>query len=139
MSSKMTIGKAAKRAGVGVETTRFYEREGLIERPPAPGGSGYRIYPDEVIDRIHFICQAKEAGFLLREVKALLALRDDPSADCADVRGRAHARHGEICRKITRLEEKKAMLEEVLGTCPGEGTVAACPIISAFESGEPPH
>ena len=60
---EMTISRAARKAGVGVETIRFYERRGLIEQPPKPSPSGFRCYPAETIERIRFIRQAQELGF----------------------------------------------------------------------------
>ena len=68
----LTIGMVARRAGVGVETVRFYERQGLIEEPPRRL-SGYREYPEEVVARLWFIRRAKELGFTLGEIKELLA------------------------------------------------------------------
>jgi len=85
----LTIGKVAKIADVGVETIRFYERKGLINQPLKPLSGGYRIYPDEAVQRIRFIRQAQEIGFSLREIEELVSLRADPSAVCADVRERA--------------------------------------------------
>lgn len=64
----LTIGLVARRAGVGVETVRFYERQGLIEEPPRRL-SGYREYDDEVVARLGFIRRAKELGFTLKEIK----------------------------------------------------------------------
>ena len=73
----LTIGLVARRAGVGVETVRFYERQGLIEEPPRRL-SGYREYDDEVVARLGFIRRAKELGFTLKEIKELLSLRRGP-------------------------------------------------------------
>src|SRR3546814_1209070 len=87
----VTIGRAARKAGVGVETIRFYERKGLIAQPPKPARAGFRHYPEETVERIRFIRQAQELGFSLREVCELLDLRPDPQADAADVRARATA------------------------------------------------
>ncbi len=64
----LMIGKVARRAGVGVETIRFYEREGLIAEPPRRE-SGYRQYPEEAVSRVRFIRRAKELGFTLKEIK----------------------------------------------------------------------
>ena len=74
----MTIGKAAREAGVGVETIRFYERKGLIDQPLRPREGGFRIYPDHAVHRVRFIRKAQELGFSLSEVEDLLALRADP-------------------------------------------------------------
>ena len=69
----MRISEAAKAAGVGVETIRFYERKGLVDRPKRPVmGGGFRFYPGETVERIRFIRQAQEIGFSLREIKEFL-------------------------------------------------------------------
>ena len=95
MANAMTISRAATRAGVGVETIRFYERRGLIRQPLKPRNGGYRSYDDEAVARIRFIRQAQELGFSLREIEELLALRTDLHADCADVRMQAVAKRRE--------------------------------------------
>ncbi|MFD1379705.1 MerR family transcriptional regulator [Fodinicurvata halophila] len=76
--ANLTIGRAAKAAGVRVATIRFYERRGLIAQPPKPE-SGYRTYPPDTMARIHFIRQAQEIGFSLAEVADLLSLRAAPT------------------------------------------------------------
>jgi MerR family transcriptional regulator, copper efflux regulator len=86
----MTIGKAAREAGVNIETIRFYERRGLIERPPK--GNGYRVYSPEEVARIRFIKEAQQIGFSLSEIGDLLSLRADPAADCSEVRHQAVAK-----------------------------------------------
>ena len=73
-AASLSIGKVARRAGIGVETTRLYEREGLLA-PPARKASGYRLYSEQVLSRIQFIRRAKDLGFSLREIKELLQLR----------------------------------------------------------------
>ena len=83
-----TIGKVARQAGVGVETVRFYEREGLIPSP-LRGTSGYRQYPEITVSRIRFIRRAKSLGFSLREIRELISLRVDPAGSSAEVK--AHA------------------------------------------------
>ncbi len=72
----LSIGQVARRAGVGVETVRFYEREGLLEEPPRRT-SGYRQYSEQVVKRIHFIKRAQKLGFSLKEITELLMLRVD--------------------------------------------------------------
>jgi len=131
----MTIGRAARAAGVGVETIRFYERRGLIEQPPKPYG-GFRTYPRETVERIRFIRQAQELGFSLREIGELLALRADPATDCARVRERAIAKRAEVERKISQLMRIRAALDELIAACPGEGAVRACTIMEHFTAAE---
>ena len=81
----LTIGEVAKAADIGVETVRFYEREGLIAEPPRRQ-SGYRQYPPDTIRRLRFIRRAKDLGFTLKEIGELLDLHVDPTRSCADVR-----------------------------------------------------
>ena len=131
----MTIGKAARHAGVGVETIRFYERRGLIEQPPKPAGSGFRVYPEETVRRVRFIRQAQEIGFSLREINELLSLRAQPAADSSDVRARAIAKRDEVEHKIAHLERIHAALEELISACPGTGALRQCSIMEALISG----
>src|ERR671918_2137551 len=94
----MTIGQVAKHAGVGVETVRFYERQGLLDAPPRRA-SGYRQYSQDVIRRIQFIKRAKDLGFALREIRELLSLRVDPNTPCDEVKHRAEAKIADIDTK----------------------------------------
>jgi len=74
MSNKpLTIGRLAKLANINVETTRFYQKQDLIQQPPKPE-QGYRVYSDESLIQLLFIQRAKLVGFTLAEVKNLLAL-----------------------------------------------------------------
>ena len=129
----MTIGKAAQQAGVGVETVRFYERKGLIERPAKPSAGGFRVYPPETVERIRFIRQAQDLGFSLREVCELLDLRADPQADAADVRARATAKLANVNDKMRQLQRIKDALETLIAACPGHGTLGCCSIMEALE------
>ena len=130
----MTISKAASKAGVGVETIRFYERRGLIQKPRKPEGNGFRVYPEETVQRTRFIRQAQEIGFKLREIDELLSLQSDPSADCADVRDRATVKLEEVNRKIVQLENMRSALEELITACPASGALRACSILQALGS-----
>lgn len=128
----LTIGAVARQAGVGVETIRFYEREGLIADPPRRE-SGYRQYPPDTVDRVLFIKRAKDVGFSLREIKGLLDLRLSPKAAAADVRKRAMAKIDDIAAKIRCLQRMKRTLEKLTAACSGKGPVSECPILEALE------
>ena len=128
----LTIGKVARSAGVGVETVRFYEREGLIEEPPRRE-SGYRQYPEATVSRIRFIRRAKELGFSLKEIKELLSLRASPRSRCADVRRRAEAKIADIEQKVQTLQRMKKALVELTAACRGRAPVTDCPILAALE------
>ena len=132
MAPGLTISRAAKRAGVGIETIRFYERRRLIEQPAAPWNGGYRVYDTTVIERIRFIRQAQELGFSLREIAELLSLRADPAADCGDIRAQAATKRAQVDRKIAELRHIRSALDELIATCPGGGALRACTIIDAL-------
>lgn len=135
----LTISKAAEKAGVGVETIRFYERRGLIEQPRKPASTGYRVYSAETVLRVRFIRRAQEIGFSLREIEELLSLRADPSADCADVRAAATAKVEEVDRKIEDLKQIRAALHTVIDACPGRGALGACTILDALDAVQNGH
>lgn len=133
----LTIGRAARAAGVGVETIRFYERRGLIEQPPKPATSGFRTYSDETVARIRFIRQAQELGFSLREAGELLGLKADPAADAAVVRARAATKLAQVDDKIHQLERIRGALEALIAACPGSGALRACSIMEALDEARP--
>ena len=130
----LTIGQVAKWAGVGVETVRFYEREGLLPRP-ARRASSYRQYPEESVARLNFIRRAKALGFTLKEVADLLDLRLDPRADRGAVKRRAAAKVEDIDRRIEGLRRMRRALVELSNACSGRGELSGCPILGALEGG----
>ena len=130
--NSITIGKAARLADVGVETVRFYERKGLIEKPPRMN-SGYRQYPEKTIQRIRFIRRAKELGFSLREIEELLSLRIDPETKCEDIRERAEAKIASTEEKLRDLKKIKKSLRRLTAECQGRAPVNECPILEALE------
>jgi len=128
-----TIGEAARAAGVGVETIRFYERKGLVEQPPKPA-RGARRYSRTTVDRVRALRQGQALGFSLAEVGALLALRADPAADCGAVRKRAEGHLAEIERRRARLGEIADRLRGLIAACPGQGDPRECSILDALTS-----
>lgn len=134
----LTIGETARRAGVGVETIRFYERRGLIEQPAKPGRSGFRLYPAEIVKRLRFIRQAQQLGFSLREIGELLALQADPNTDCAEVREQALMKLREVRSKIDQLREIGAALEALIAVCPGQGGLRICTILDTLAGSDVP-
>jgi len=126
-----TIGKVARQAGVGVETVRFYEREGLIPSP-LRGASGYRQYPETTVSRIRFIRRAKSLGFSLREIRELLSLRGDPAGSSAEVKACAQNKIAVIEQKIHALRRMKKTLVDLTDACDGCVPVRVCPILDAL-------
>ncbi len=128
----LTTGQLAKKAGVKIETIRYYERIGLI---PKPGRreSGYRQYSDETVKRVQFIRHAKELGFTLREIHELLSLRHDPGTPCSMVKSRAKSKIEDIEAKIRTLQGMKKALVKLTNACSGKGPLKECTILEALE------
>ncbi|NLE26812.1 MAG: Hg(II)-responsive transcriptional regulator [Clostridiaceae bacterium] len=135
--NNMTIGKLAKQCGVGVETIRFYEREGLIEEPQRRD-SGYRQYPEETARRVRFIKRAKELGFTLKEIRELLDLRLDGEQACDEVRSLAEAKIADIEEKIALLQRMRTTLGELVVACKSNKKTEPCPILRAIEKEDRP-
>ena len=131
-SASLFIGKVAKRAGVGVETIRFYERQGLLTAPIRKDART-RVYPEHVLGRIRFIKRAKELGFSLKEIKELLELRRNSSAPCDDVCEKAQAKIANIEGKIAMLTKMKQALSELFAACQVRASLDDCPILEFLE------
>lgn len=112
---KLTIGKLAEKAGVGVETVRFYQRKELLREPKAEGA--FRTYTEEDAQRIVFIKKAQELGFTLSEVKELLELNTKPRQTCGTVKIKTQSKIKEIEEKIADLSRMKASLEQLACAC----------------------
>ncbi len=130
----MTIGKLAQRAGVGVETIRFYERKGLIETPLRTA-SGYRQYSEAVVRRLQFIRRAKELGFTLNEIMELLSLKTSAGVTCASVKQKAEKKIADIDGKLRSLRRMKRALVDLTQTCNGDSSLDECPILNAMDDG----
>lgn len=130
----LTIGSLAEKSGVGVETIRFYQREGLIKEPPKPS-RGYRQYAADDIVKIGFIKRCQELGFSLREVKELLEFNNKSGATCNDIKKKTIKKLSEINQKITALKQMKKSLEELQCACDeGKKAVQNCDVMKCFDS-----
>jgi DNA-binding transcriptional MerR regulator len=127
----MKIGELARRAGVPIDTVRYYERNGLLPEP-ARRESGYRDYADADVARLAFVLRAKALGFTLAEVRELTALLHDGATDAGDLRTLAQARLVQIEQKLDELARLRDGLRAVIDACPGSGPVEACPIRAAI-------
>lgn len=133
----LTISQLARQAGIHRESLRFYESQNLIPEPPR-SQAGYRMYPPSVVYRVRYIKRAQELGFSLKEIKELLALAEDQTADCAEVRDLARTKVAEISQKIQMLEAMRQALRMLTETCPGSGPVATCSILESICKEEAP-
>jgi len=126
----LSIGALARRAGVGIDTVRYYERAGLLA-PRARLPSGYRRYSELEVARLRFIRRAQALGFTLREVRELLGL--SARRDVARIKRSAQAKLADVQARIADLERIRDGLAELIAACPGHGRAADCPILRSLE------
>jgi len=115
----MKIGSVASQTDLSIDTIRFYERHGLVSSPPRLF-SGYRDYPEEVLERLHFIKEAKGLGFSLREIKELLSLGVKSTRECGPVTRKAEAKLAEMESEIDRLQRLRRTLRKMVKECDGQ-------------------
>jgi len=123
------IGTLAKRAGVGIDTVRYYERNGLLAARTRLA-SGYRRYGELEISRLRFIRRAQALGFTLKEIRELLTL--SAQRDVARVKRTAQAKLADVEERIVALERMRQGLSSLIAACPGHGRAADCPILKAL-------
>ena len=127
-----TIGQVAKRAGVGIDTVRYYERSDLLPLP-ARRASGYRQYEASDVRRLRFIRRAKDIGFTLAEIRDLLLLSTDRERGVRGIKARAEARLADIESRIQELQRVRRGLKALVAACPGHGSLEHCPILAALD------
>lgn len=138
MDGYLSIGRLAKRAGVSVETVRYYEARGLLPNA-ARSAAGYRQYAPESLRHLRFVQRAKTLGFSLKEIRELLALKSTPGASCADMKRRAQARLNDVETRLDDLERLRNILKRLSKACSGEGGLDGCPILQMLEGRENEH
>jgi MerR family transcriptional regulator, copper efflux regulator len=131
---RMRIGEVAQCSGLGIETIRYYEREGLLAEPERKP-SGYRQYDESAVARLQFIRRTKELGFTLSEIKELLALWFDTNTQCMHFRKRAETKIVDINQKIRLLQKMKRSLQKLMKQCESRDSIEDCPLLQGLVSG----
>ncbi len=126
----LTIGALSKRTGANIETIRFYERIGILPKPPRSAG-GHRIYSHDQLMRLGFVRRSRELGFSLDEVRGLLQLVDGGRYTCSEIKAITLDHLADVRRKIADLRRLEQTLAAVAGKCRG-GKVPDCPVIEAL-------
>jgi MerR family mercuric resistance operon transcriptional regulator len=124
-----SIGEAARRSGVPVETIRYYERAGILPGPQR-SESGHRVYDAAGIARLRLIKRCRDLGFSLSDAQGLLALSENNAASCTEVEVIAKDHLAEVRRKISDLRDLEGALAELIRDC-AEGN-PACPVLRAL-------
>lgn len=130
MDSGLQIGEVAKRAGVSIDTLRYYEKVRLLPRPRRSSG-GFRLFAPEHIERVRFIKQAQELGFSLEEIKGLLATGD--AEECRKVRDLLKRKLSELDNRLQSMKGFRRVLARHLTACEMElkqhSDSACCPVL----------
>ena len=124
----MRIGELAERAGVDVQTIRYYEREGLIE-PPARTASGYRSYGAAHLERLNFVRHCRSLDMPLAEVRRVIDLSRNAGVSCDEVDHLVHAHLQRVRAKRIALEGLERQLATLSGQCASGHRVADCGIL----------
>jgi len=132
--SNIGIGQLAKRAGVAIDTVRYYERNQLLA-PADRLASGYRRYGEAELKRLRFIRRAKALGFMLEDIRGLLSLSDERNV--AKVKRAAETKLTDIEQRIAELQSIGKGLRTLIAACPGHGRAGACPILNALAQEDP--
>lgn len=125
----MLIGEFAKKAGVNVQTVRFYERKGLLPTPHRWPDSGHRDYDGDALQQMHFIQSAKAAGFTLREIRELLDMRLLPGESCGEVRKIVESKLEELDRYLMEIQQMRKTLEQMARACRSRTSKQDCPAL----------
>lgn len=128
----MNIGEAASRSGVAAKTIRYYETIGLIPEA-VRGENGYRDYAERDVEMLRFIHRARDLGFPVKDVAALLALWRDRSRSSAEVKALAARHVEEIDRKVAELQSIRRTLTDLMARCHGDRR-PDCPILDDLAS-----
>ena len=127
----MQIGTVAKKAGLSVDTIRFYERSALLPGAPRSEG-GFRRYGESDIETLGFVRRTQGLGFTLGEVRELLGLRQSRLQSCAPVRRRLEQKLVQVHHKLTDLQKLERELRLALQSCNRElhRRSAHCPLLA---------
>ncbi len=128
MSNQLTIGELAKAADVAASTVRYYERTGLLRRPPR-SASNYRLYGEEDVYRVRFIRAAQATGFTLDDVAELL--RPSP---CRKVQRRIEERLDEVSARMKDLRHVQRVLKSALTTCQEHEPTGRCGVVDTLSA-----
>ncbi len=127
MARARTIGMLAKQVGVGVETIRFYERQGLIPQPPR--GAGPRHYDDRVLAALRYIRIGQQLGLIVKDIRALQGELAGGRTFCASLRATVEAKLATLAEQAAEIVRLQTELADFLARCSARDPALACPIV----------
>ncbi len=126
-----SIGELADKAGVNVETIRFYERQKIIYQPKKD--LGRRKYSAEFVEHLKFIKQAQKVGFSLTEIKEFMGLKLNPNKSCIGIKNKTSMKIDEVTDKIKNLQKMLKLLKKFESKCDGNETTGKCTILDGLK------
>jgi len=130
-ADELTIGRLSDLTGVNIETIRYYERTKVLSAPPR-AANGRRIYQSGDVRILAFLRRARELGFSLDDIRALLRLGGPEKASCREVRRIASHHLDDIRTKITDLRKLERLLSKTVAQCSGS-TAPDCPVLDILD------
>jgi Cd(II)/Pb(II)-responsive transcriptional regulator len=124
----MTIGELARRTGCGIETIRYYEREGLLPKPGRTSGN-FRRYGQEHAELLSFIRHCRSLDMALNEIRVLLRFRTAPGRDCGEVNALLDTHIGHVEERIAELRSLKGQLKALRDKCNSGKSAEDCGIL----------
>lgn len=134
----MKIGELAAQTGVGVETIRHYEREGLMP-PPARSQGNYRVYSDAHAQQLSLIRHCRGMDMSLQEIRTLLHFRDHPDENCGQIDALLDAHLGHVSHRIRELRALERQLKELRQLCQGANEAQHCGILNGLAESAVAH
>ena len=130
-TENLPIGELSKQSGVNIETIRYYERVKMLA-PPRRTPSGRRVYDSTDLRILVFVRRARELGFSLDEIRALLRLGGPEKASCREVREIAAHHLEDIRAKLSDLKKLERLLAKTVARCSGK-TAPDCPVLDILD------
>jgi len=129
----MKVSELANAVAINPQTVRYYEREGLLDKPER-NSSGYREYDQGALVRLRFICEAKETGFTLREIRELMGLDTKEPQSCSCVQAIVETKLKNIEEKLRAMLRLKKLLKRLHERCIESDSEDPCPVLGIPES-----
>lgn len=134
MTQPFRIGELARRADCPVETIRYYEQNGLLPRASRSAGN-FRLYDEAHLDRLLFVRRCRSLDMTLDAVRRLLRVRDDPTADCAEVNALVDEHIERVASRIRDLELLERQLAGLRQRCAVARASVDCGILRGLRDG----
>ena len=126
-----SLGQLSKRTGVKVPTIRYYEDMGLLATPERTAGN-QRRYGAVELERLGFVKHARDLGFSMEAIRALIELQAHPDRSCREATDIAHAQLADVRTKIRQLTALEAELCRISKGCDGGGVSEDCYVLAAL-------